>query len=428
MKRRGEIYENTPPHYYVWLSELCGAGSKLPKAVYEVFGGNLRHAYEADLDEYISMGFSEDEAELLNDKDFSFANRTVDYCIDNRVGILHFGSEYYPQKLYETENPPPVLYYKGRIDRLSDGAYITAVGSRVCSEDAYEAGYSFCYRLACSGISVISGAADGIDTACTCGALDAGGFAVAVLGSGINILYPFDNSALFSRLFKTGLVITEFSPFTEPRGANFPIRNRIMAALGDAALVVEAREQSGSLITAQFARDMGKRIYVVPGSVANPLCAGSNELIRSGATAVTDASDIISEFEFSYPDAVSLPRFRSSRNDGNMPLRKHRRLLPRRAKAKSVSKKTDDFRENLCDETVQPELKPARNLTAEELASLSDTEKAIYLELKNAETPLSSDDLGKKLGLLQEEILASLTMLEIYGFIQSLAGGLYASV
>ena len=118
--------------YFVWLSELCGAGSSLPKRLYSAFGGNLRDAYVADCEKYISLGFSQREAELLCDKDFSRANTVIDYCAQNRVGILTFGSEYYPSRLFAIENPPPVLYYKGRIERLCDGACVTAIGSRKC--------------------------------------------------------------------------------------------------------------------------------------------------------------------------------------------------------------------------------------------------------------------------------------------------------
>lgn len=396
--------------YCIWLAELCGAGSPLPKRLIEEFG-SAKDVYEAKTEEYTEKGFSEDEARILSDKDFSRANMIIDYCAENHIGLLTWENEYYPQSLFSVSSPPPVLYYKGSIERLSDGAYVAAVGSRKCSESAYENGYNMCYKLACSGVSVISGVASGIDTACILGALDAGGFCVAVLGSGINILYPFDNSRVFSRLFKTGLVITEFSPFTEPLAVNFPIRNRIMAALSCAVLVIEAGYKSGALITAEHALGMGRKIYAVPGDVANKLCRGSNELIKNGAVAVTDARDIISELEFLYPAVVSARALHKGKK-----LSPNDIYISKRSKKKTAEKKEQTAENSFPTDTPQKR-------TEQELSLLNETEKAVYNAL--CEETATSDMLGIKLSLSQEQVLSSLTMLEIYGFAESLAGGMY---
>ncbi len=404
--------------YFIWLSELCGAGSPLSKKVYNTFDGNLFKAYSADEETFLSLGFEKEEASLLCDKNFERANMIIDYCAENMVGILTYDSEYYPARLFDTDSPPPVLYYKGRIEKLSERAYVTAVGSRKCTQDAYDAGYAVCYKLASAGISIVTGLADGIDTACTLGALDAGGFTVGVLGSGINILYPFDNSSLFSRVFRTGLVLTEFSPFTQPLAVNFPIRNRIMAALGNSTLVVEAGVNSGALITADFATQMGRKIYVLPGLVTNPLCRGSNGLIKQGAIPVVDAYDIISDMEFSYPTEVSvgvrIPERKLSKKDSYLSRRMRRKAksLERNAKAE-------------ISEAVVSELTQEQESTAEEkdLSILNDTEKTVYLAL--CEENATADMLGIKTSLSSEQILTALTMLEIYGLAVSLPGGMY---
>ncbi len=415
------------PEYFIWLSELCGAGSPLPKKVYNTFDGDIIKAYKTEKEDFSSLGFSEEESDILSNKDFTRTNMIIDYCAENRVGILHFDSEYYPKRLWDTDSPPPVLYYKGRVEKLFDRAYITAVGSRKCSQDAYDAGYAVCYKLAGSGISVVTGAAEGIDTACTLGALDAGGFAVAVLGSGINILYPFDNSPLFSRLFKTGLVITEFSPFTQPLAVNFPIRNRVMAALGNATLVVEARKNSGALITADIAKMMGRRIYVLPGLVTNELCRGSNELIKDGAIPVIDAYDIISDMEFSFPAEVSVNPGeigrKLSRKDTYLSRRARRKAHSlERKKAQMLVGEERDKPENAADESENTQEQKA------DLSILTENEKKIYLSLKDEGQPLTADMLAHDTGLSGEDVLSSLTMLEIYGFVSSLAGGTYTAV
>ncbi len=404
--------------YFIWLSELCGAGSPLAKKVYNTFDGNLFKAYSADEEAFLSLGFEKEEASLLCDKNFERANMIIDYCAENMVGILTYDSEYYPVRLFDTDSPPPVLYYKGRIEKLSERAYVTAVGSRKCTQDAYDAGYAVCYKLASAGISIVTGLADGIDTACTLGALDAGGFTVGVLGSGINILYPFDNSSLFSRVFRTGLVLTEFSPFTQPLAVNFPIGNRIMAALGNSVLVVEAGMNSGALITADFATQMGRKIYVLPGLVTNPLCRGSNALIKQGAIPVVDAYDIISDMEFSYPTEVSVGVRTLERKLSKKDSYLSRRM---RRKARSLERNASSSE----SEASVSELTQTQESTAEEkdLSILNDAEKAVYVALCEENT--TADMLGIKTSLSREEILTALTMLEIYGLAASLPGGMY---
>lgn len=402
--------------YFLWLSELCGAGSPLPKRLYLAFDGNLRLAYEADFEKYISLGFSEKEAELFCDKDFSRANSIIDYCAQNRVGILTFGSEYYPARLFNIETPPPVLYYKGRIERLTDGACITAVGSRRCSERGYENAYSLSYKISAAGICVITGAATGIDTACALGALDAGGFSVAVLGSGINILYPFDNSALFARLFKCGLVITEFSPYTEPRAGNFPIRNRILSALGEALLVGESGRNSGAMITAQYTIGMGKQIFVIPSDISNEYAEGSNLLLKSSAKPVTDAVDVIRFFEYGYPKTVRSEHFIASDADEGSRRKKRNARAAITERAKKLSGK-DTAQENSLQTQPEPEIKrPAPE-------SFSKAEKAVYDALDFCGK--SADEIAIISNLSQSDVLCALTMLEIYGYATSLAGGLY---
>lgn len=404
---------NGNPAYFVWLAELCGAGSPLPKKLLEAFG-DIRAVYLADREDYISAGFSEDEAELLSDKDFSRANMIVDYCAENHVGLLTFESEYYPQALFALSSPPPVLYYKGCIEKFSDKAFITAIGSRTCSEAAYENGYNMCYKLSCSGVSVVTGAAGGADTACTLGALDAGGFCVAVLGSGINILYPFENSRMFSRLFRTGLVITEFSPYTEPKGVNFPIRNRLMAALSCAVLVIEAGRNSGALITAEYARELGRTVYAVPGDISNERCYGSNELIKSGAIAVTDANEMIEKLEYLYPATVSVGKRQKYKK-----LDKNDVYVSRRSRKKAKNGTENQNKQ----QTVTDPAPKAR--TEGELNTLNATERAVYDVILKEKT--TADIIVRTINESSENVLSALTMLEIYGFAESLPGGLYTA-
>ena len=290
--------------YFLWLSELFYAGSNLPKRLYLTFDGDLKRIYETPGEYFSEVGCTEEECERLSNKDFSAANRILDYCAENCVTLLTYDSELYPERLFTIDNPPPVLYAKGQPHRLREGAAVTAVGSRACTEKGFRDAYTLSYKLACAGVSIVTGLAEGIDTACTLAALDAGGCTVGILGSGINVLYPFENTKLFDRMFRSGIVLTEFSPFTQPLARNFPVRNRVLAALCDVCLVGEARGGSGALITAKDAMMQGKKVYAVPGGIYEPHCEGTNSLLRSGALPVTKAEDILGELSYLYPESV----------------------------------------------------------------------------------------------------------------------------
>lgn len=442
----------------IWLSELCGAGSPLPKRVYEAFGGDMTRAYTASAADYAACGFSPEEAALLNEKSFDRTNVILDFCAENQVGLLCFGSEYYPARLYEIAAPPPVLYYRGHIERLgaaggaAGGAFLTAVGSRSCSESAYRASYALCYKLASAGISIVTGLALGIDTACTLGALDSGGFSVGVLGCGINVLYPADSGALFGRMFRSGLVLSEFSPYTEPRGAHFPIRNRVMAALGNACFVAEAGAESGALITADYARELGRRIYVFPGSVDDPRCRGSNGLLRAGAAPVLEAEDILSELCAVYPAEVdtassdsSVPiarrmqaRRRASSRKGVSGTEAALRELPRRKRklaARTARRKAPETAPERASETEPAKEAPAPAAQSRpeadrsdfsDLSHLSEPERTVYEALRTAAAP--PDLLVRGTALTEEQIIEALTVLEIEGLVRALPGGMYEAV
>ena len=396
--------------YYFWLSELCGPGSRLPYKVFCKFDGNIERAYYADENEYASLGFTEYEIMRLANKDFSRANRIIDFCSDNMVGALTYESEFYPKALFSLINPPPVLYYKGAVEKLASSIFITAVGTRICSESAFAAGYKISYKLAASGLSLVTGGALGIDSACTLGALDAGGFAVVLLGSGINILYPFENEALFARLQKQGLILTEFSPYSEPAGRHFPIRNRVMSALGEATLVVEAKEKSGALITAEESKKLGRRIYAMPGDVENVRCHGSNELIKQGAYVVTCAEDILCDYEAAYPDRISVKRF-----------------VPKDVPEMIVPEKKQRGTGKAKEKTAPPEKSSATKAKAD-TSGFSPNEVKVYEVIFGSDESVTADLIAKQTDLSQKEINEELTMLEIYGAVESEAGGTYKTV
>jgi DNA processing protein len=221
--------------------------------------------------------------------------------------VVLLGDEWYPPRLREIMNPPPMLYVRGSL--APEARRVAVVGSREADEQGMEIARSFGDALARAGVTVVSGGARGVDTAAHDGAFWGSGPSVAVLGCGIDVIYPPENGEIFDRIARgAGAVVSEFSPGTEPLPANFPRRNRTIAGLCDAVVVVRAALQSGALITANHAAQAGRRIFAVPGDPGNPKAAGSNELLRArGVKPATSALDVLEAMGWPIPDELVRP-------------------------------------------------------------------------------------------------------------------------
>jgi DNA processing protein len=214
--------------------------------------------------------------------------------------ILIQSDEDYPELLRQIYDPPIVLYVKGRLSAKDKNA-VAMVGSRMTTHYGLEVARKLAYQLAYVGVTVVSGGARGIDTAAHQGALSAKGRTVAVLGTGINLIFPPENAELFERIAANGAVITQF-PFNRPADKqSFPIRNRIVAGMTLGTVVVEANLTSGALITANMAVEQGRQVFAVPGRIDSPRSKGCHELIKKGAKLCEGAEDILSEFEYLFP-------------------------------------------------------------------------------------------------------------------------------
>jgi DNA processing protein len=232
--------------------------------------------------------------------------QTVDLAAELRrvrefgCSILTAADAAYPELLRQIYDPPIVLYVRGQILPKDKNA-VAMVGSRMTTHYGQEVARRLSYQLAYVGVTVVSGAARGIDTAAHQGALNAKGRTIAVLGTGINIVFPPENAELLERIAASGAVITQF-PFNRPADKqSFPIRNRIVAGMTLGTVVVEANLASGALITANFATDYGRQVFAVPGRIDSPRSKGCHDLIKKGAKLCEGAEDILSEFEYLFP-------------------------------------------------------------------------------------------------------------------------------
>ena len=210
------------------------------------------------------------------------------------MDCIYLDTSEFPPLLREIANPPDCLWTRG--DRSLFGpAAIAIVGARAATRDGIEIAYQIAADLARAGIVIVSGLARGVDAAAHLGALDAGGKTIAVLGTGIDRVYPAENKELHERIAARGLLVTEFPPGSPPDLFHFPQRNRIISGLSKAVVVVEAREKSGSLITARLAGDQGRDVMVVPGPIRSGQNRGGHALLRDGAKLVESAVDILQE-------------------------------------------------------------------------------------------------------------------------------------
>lgn len=226
-----------------------------------------------------------------------------------RASVVTLCDEDYPPRLREIIDPPLVLHLCGERSLLGSPA-IAIVGSRKATPYGINAARRLATELAKAGVTVVSGLARGIDAAAHDAALESGGRTIAVVGTGIDVVYPRAHRQLFDTISQRGLIVSEFAPLTPPWPANFPIRNRVIAGLSLGTVIVEATGKSGSLITARMAAEQGREVFAVPGSIFSPNTEGTHRLIQYGAKLVMDAGDIFDELPSLRPASRSPSRAR----------------------------------------------------------------------------------------------------------------------
>jgi DNA processing protein len=210
------------------------------------------------------------------------------------IQVLTWTDENYPQRLKEIEQPPPVLYLRGEL--LPEDTWAVAiVGTRRVTPYGRQVTEEIASFLAANGVTVVSGLARGVDAIAHSAALKAGGRTLAVLGSGVDRIYPPENRTLAQQMIEHGALLSDYAPGTPPESSNFPPRNRIISGLSMAVVVVEAGETSGALITAEFAAEQGREVFAVPGNILAPQSKGTNKLIQQGALPLLSANDILQD-------------------------------------------------------------------------------------------------------------------------------------
>lgn len=297
-----------------WLSCVPGIGAVSIRRLRESLG-SLTEVWNADkkkLMETKALTEKKAEAILFTRREEAKYRRECEKTDRQGIVFTAFWEKEYPKRLRFFEDSPAALFLKGRFPE-EDAPTAAIVGARGCTEYGRQTAGYFASELAKEGVQIISGLAQGIDGAAHKGALEAGFPSYAVLGCGVNVCYPRENYSLFGAMEENGGILSELVPGTKPSPMNFPMRNRIISALSDAVMIIEAREKSGSLITAGYALEQGKEIFALPGRISDPLSIGCNQLIQNGAAILTAPADVLEFFQIKYERKLTLHKISEKR-------------------------------------------------------------------------------------------------------------------
>jgi len=284
--------------YWIAFNRVPGIGPVRLAALIEACG-DIDAAWRASIQQMQAARLDRRTIEL-----FLEARRTIDPLTELQraaaagVEVLTWDDAAYPESLRSVDGAPPVLYVRGRLLSQDEWA-VAVVGTRHASSYGREVARQLGAELAQAGVTVVSGLALGIDTVAHRAALDAGGRTIAVLGSGVDQIYPPQNRGLAQAIVEQGALVSEYALGTRPDANNFPPRNRIISGLSRGVIIVEAGERSGALITARFAAEQGRELFAVPGSILSPGSVGCNTLIQQGATPLLSVDDVLEQLNMS---------------------------------------------------------------------------------------------------------------------------------
>lgn len=279
--------------YAYWLQRVEGLGNKSRRELVE-YAGSPKAVYEMTVSEWRTLLPEKKVQWLENNKKERKPETEYFNFGKGDITFVSWGHPEYPERLKHIPDPPYGLFVWGKLPKEKKPT-VAVIGARQCSEYGKYMAEQCSKELVARGVDVISGMARGIDGIAHSAALKAGGETYAVLGCGVDICYPSEHRLLYEELKKRGGLISEYPPGTQPRAGLFPMRNRIISGLADVVLIVEAREKSGTLITADMALEQGKEVYVVPGRMTDPLSRGCNRMIAQGAGILTSIDEMLWE-------------------------------------------------------------------------------------------------------------------------------------
>ena len=401
----------TELEYWLWLATRPRLGPVGMAQVLEHFG-SPRLAYMSGPEEM--EGLPDRLVRLLADRSMDEAWRVLERCQLLGLRIMTIEDEDYPQRLRQLADPPRVLYIRGELPQVDGHAVIGVVGTRRASGYGRRVAEYLGSALTQGGAVVASGLAAGIDTCALQGALRAGGTPVAVVGGGVDVPYPRENSGLYADIAAAGAVVSEYPPGTENRAGHFPVRNRIISGLSVGTVVVETDGTGGSMITAELVGRQGRDLFAVPGSIDAQYSRGCNELIRQGAAAVLEAGDVLAPYVGQYPVDPKRTAPMGIRPQVAYPVRCEPAPAPRQQERTQGEQIT----------MAQLEDKPLRIQRG--TGGIADDQLEILKAM--GDEICQVDELAQRLGKDPRRVQGTLTMLTINGLARELPGKRFVSL
>lgn len=367
--------------FWIALKSISGIGSVNFQSLLDQFG-SAPAVFDASVPDLKSVeGISKETASAIADfNSWKIIKEELELTHKYNVNIITYQDELYPQKLLNIYDLPPYVYVMGNLKK--DDINIAIVGSRAASTYGKYTTEKISRELALKGLTVVSGMARGIDSAAHRGAITAHGRTVAVLGSGLDVIYPPENKKLFQEITQNGAVISEFPLGTPPRSSNFPARNRIISGMSYGVVIVEAGEKSGSLITARLASEQGREVFAVPGGIDSAGSRGTNKLIKQGAKLIENIDDILEEI---LPQMENAPVLRQGASN------------------------TETL--ETCDKRCE---------------CINDIEQKIMDAISNQRVHI--DDLMASISMTSGDMLSTLTVMELKGMIQQHPGKFFSKM
>ena len=396
--------------YWLWLRNLHGISNQICLILLRHFG-TPEHIYYADAEEYAQVeGLTKRHLEGLKDKSLGRAEEIQADCTALGIDIHTMADADYPDRLRAIPDAPCVLYSKGIWPDFDSEAAVAVIGSRRSTPYGIRIGETLGYGLAKGGAYVVSGLAAGGDAAGHRGALLAGKHTAAVLGGGIDVIYPRENRAMYADIAANGVLLSEYPPHTRPEGSHFLERNRIISGLSAAVIVVEAPLRSGTANTVQHALEQGREIYAVPGPVDAVYSQGCNRLIREGAGAVTRAEDVLMDLQLQFPDRILLETVPIPPSVGH-----------------SAAVKAAEQTEPAEPAGAEKEIDNAEELEYIVIKTAAErfTDDQIQILLTLSDRPMIVDDIAETTQIPVRRVLSALTVLEIDDLVKQESGNRY---
>ena len=387
--------------YWVAFHRIEGIGPKRFSSM-ETHFGSLEDAWNAERGELRDAGIG---PSILKNVDATRAkidpDAELDRLLQHGIRPIHLRSDEYPEQLAESPDAPAVIYVAGDL-QPRDINSIAIVGTRDATDYGLQMAYMLAHDLASVGVTVVSGLAVGIDTEAHRGALKSGGRTIAVLAGGLDSIYPRQNRGLARQIVESGCLISEYQLGTRSKREHFPRRNRIISGLSRGVIVIEAAKKSGATWTVKWALEQNREVFAVPGNATSPQSEGTNWLIQQGAKLTTCADDVLQELSAFFGDLKPDPDTQHRKTAAHV-----------RATVTAPNPQQDDSQSR----KRKPQL--------QEIKTFNEQEHAIAKTLSETDGPIHVDEIARTLSISVNEIMSSLTMMEVRGIVRSAEGALY---